>query len=250
MQKEVGGLGGRQDQIETDHKGMWAAINEMQTALAVKETTSRPFPAGASNDTEHNDTVDETILRINTDNLVEYDALLSELRGLCSGAGVQPDHYKLTGGQLARRFTLVFSGEQSLASRRAKKVHQSLRKPGGGWNRVTVQRPDHGNENVYISPDKKYSHIQREQGCKLLRDILAEHDTAGRYVSVKKEFAVTKDWAVLATVEYNATNKSTFITWQQGVAEEKKVPTEEINQRYSAKITERAARAAERRMRG
>ena len=250
IQKEVEGLGARQGCVEADHKGMWAAINDMQKALAINETSSRQFPAGASNDTEHNDTADGTILRINTDNLVEYDALLVELRGLCDGAGIKPDQYKLTGGRLARRFTLVFSGEENLACRRAKKVHQSLRKPEGGWHRVTVRRPDEASEDVYISPDKKYSHIQREQGCKLLRDILAEHDTAGTYVAVKKEFAVTKDWAVLATVEYNTTNKSTFIKWNEGVATEKQVPTEEINQRYSAKIIERAARAAERRMRG
>ena len=40
MQKEVEGLGGRQERVEADNKGMWAAINDMQKALAVSETTS------------------------------------------------------------------------------------------------------------------------------------------------------------------------------------------------------------------
>ena len=51
--QQVDGMGVRQDKVDNDQKGMLASINSMQNALAMADTTSRSFPAGASSDPIH-----------------------------------------------------------------------------------------------------------------------------------------------------------------------------------------------------
>ena len=114
---------------------------------------------------------------------------------------------------LSRRFTLVFNGpDKDTAAWRAKQFHQSLRGIDGVWEQVAVTRPSGDETNVYISPDKRHSTIQREIGCKTLASVLKEHDNAITYKIVRKEFAVVaSDWTVLPTIEYKHENKSTYI---------------------------------------
>ena len=236
-------MGARQDKIDNDQRGMWASINAMQKALAMAETTSRSFPAGASSDPNINDTIDATILRINTKNMVHHDVLLPRLQTIGDHAGIEQKHYSLKGAQgLSRRFTLVFEGhDKDAAARRAKQFHQSLRGSNSKWEEVTVTKPGGGEEVVFISPDKKYSTIQRELGCKALADVLKEHDKETNFTMVRKEFAITVDWEVFATIEYNHEKKSTHITW--GKAAEILGPrAAQIEERYNARMAERKSR--------
>ena len=128
MCKEVEGVGARQNKVGADQKGMWAAISDMQKALAISDSTSRPSPAGASSASSSHEVIDKTILRINTTNFVDYDALLAELKKICDDADVTSDKYELKGGQLAKPFTLILKGDPDTAARRVQKVRTSMRK--------------------------------------------------------------------------------------------------------------------------
>ena len=153
--------------------------------------------------------------------------------------------YTLKGATgLSRRFTLVFtSHDKDTAARRAKKFHQSLRGNDGTWEQVTVTRPSGGEETVYISPDKRYSTIQRELGCKTLAAVLKEHDDSVTFKIVRKEFAiVTSDWAVLATIEYKHENKSTHINWKTAGTEMFGSRTTQLEERYASRNMQRKAR--------
>ena len=183
FQQQVDGMGALHDKIDNDQKGMRASTNSMQKALAMAETTRRSFPAGASND------ADITILRINTYNMVDHEALLASLRTIGDSAGIAQKDYTLKGAMgLSRRFILAFTGQdKDTVTRRATKTYLSLRSDDGLWEQVTVIRPSGGEEVAYISPDKRYSTIQRELGCNTLDAVLKEHDNTITFKIVRKK---------------------------------------------------------------
>ena len=246
VRKELDNLADRQNKTDTDHKQMWAALNQMQSALALAETPNHEPPAGAASAASSHEVVDKTILRTNTTNLVGYDELLAELKKVCDDADVSSDKYELKGGQLAKRFTLAFKGDANLASRRAHKVRTSLRKSEADgttkWTDVFVQPPSGEPEKVYISPDKKKSEERREQGTKLLVALLKESKIWDKHFShVKKEFSVTWDWKPVATIEYNHESRECHIKWL-AAASQTSIDTGSIDEKYATRCAEKKHR--------
>ena len=213
MRKEVEGVGARQNKVDADQKGMWAAISDMQKALAISDSTSRPSPAGASSASSSHEVIDKKILRINTTNFVDYDALLAELKKICDDADVTSDKYELKGGQLAKPFTLILKGDPDTAARRVQKVRTSMRKEGDNgtttWTDVFVRPPDGVPEKVYISLDKTKSAERREMCTKTLAALLNKSKPNETFTIVKKEFTVTHNWKPIGTVEYMTPKRDT-----------------------------------------
>ena len=95
----------------------------------------------------------------------------------------------------------------------------------------------------FISPDKRYSTIQRELGCKTLAAVLKEHDNTINYKVVRKTFAVvTDDWTVLATIEFKHEDKSTHIKWSTAGTEKLGPRTKQLEERYVSRTAERRSR--------
>lgn len=173
----------------------------LATAEAATRTTTRATPTGGSGSNK-DDTLDATILRINTKNYVDINALLAVVRKLCTACDIPENGYELRGGSQATRFTLVFNGEVRAAERNARNVHASLRRSDNKWDKVYVDRPNgRGNEEVHISPDKEKWKVRGEQATKLLRDIIADEHSNNTFVAIKREFTITEDWQKVATID-------------------------------------------------
>ena len=64
------------------------------------------------------------------------------------------DSFKISGPQLGRNFVIDFTGPPIVATRRASKCLQSLRKPSGEWLESWLESPIGRPTKLFIGPDQ------------------------------------------------------------------------------------------------
>ena len=102
---------------------------------------------------------------------------------------MQESDFSVAGPELAKQFTLQFNGEGGLATRRAKKAGQLLRK-GDVWKQFTVTSPAEGAVPLYIAMDKNGKTVATERGVKNQRNAFVEVHPAKKWTMQKKDGSV------------------------------------------------------------
>ena len=217
--------------------------------MLLAETASRAAPPGgvarlAAVDTEPA-TADPSILRINTSALVPFAEIRAKLEALCIAAQIAAADFEITGPQtLGQRFALCFRGEPGVAGRRARKVQQSLRNADGTWNRIQITSPAGDPIEVCIGPDKLRSTLLKERGTKILARTLSASYPDIIFTTVKRESGVAIDWALLAHVSVAAGSRTSSISWNTDLAEQKGINIDAVTTQYQSHFAPREAAAS------
>ena len=121
------------------------------------------------------------------------------------------------GGALAKRFVAKFDGEPALAAKRAKQVLDLMRRPGGGWRQLVVQRPDGTPEDVYISADKSRAALRCELDTRTLGRVLSEMAPRAGFETVRRDHLVSWRWKVAGSVSYDRVGEKTVLNLDAAV---------------------------------
>lgn len=185
--------------------------------------------------------VDHTILRINSNGFVAKAAIQEFANSLCARAGISPDQFEVRGGPLARRFTLAFHGEKALASRRARKTNEMLRRDDGTWEAASIATPEGGEERLYICLDKANATIAKEKDAKTLRQVLANRFQVETEF-IKSDCSLAVQWRPLCKVVYLAGAGKTAIEWTQEVANKAGINTTTVENAWAEEVAKRKSR--------
>jgi hypothetical protein len=142
------------------------------------------------------------------------EAVTRTLNVWLQDAGLPADTYDIKGGQMSKRFTVVFKGANSLAARRVKTTLAALH-VNGEWPTLTATRDDHSSETIYASEDKLPSTIALERGTKALANILHDTYVGRKFFGFKKDNTIALEWKHLAVLSYSEHKKSVEIDWNK-----------------------------------
>ena len=142
------------------------------------------------------------------------------LAKLIHEAGLETTHFELEGDQIGKFFTMRFTAERGLASRRANKFFESLRGPAGGWKDTDSTSPAGKKVKLYFNRDRNPKQIKEEiLGKKLVRAITQQLQTANNPQNCyfkKKDNTVFINWQEAAQIEVSGPDAH-IVRWNMAI---------------------------------
>jgi len=169
IEKDVASLHKDQESLRRSQEESWAAIRDLQKALAVAEAA---VPLKDKLDFgDFNRRVDCTILRIKTDEIVPKTEIERVLRPWLEEAECDARLAEIVGPDSNRHFTIQFKGNAGIANANLKKA-RSLLRDEHGWRTFTPCTAPGGSTttSLYIDIDKNPRQKKCEADGKRLRD--------------------------------------------------------------------------------
>ncbi|CAK0887921.1 unnamed protein product, partial [Prorocentrum cordatum] len=160
--------------------------------------------------------IDATIIKVHADGLVTLAKATESLAKFVAGCDIRESDFTVTGNDIAKFFTIKFTGLPGPASRRVQKVLDSMRSSNGTWVRIYADAVSgHGAVELRMGPDKSPKQIKTEIVGKRLRQAM-EREFPNHVWRVDRTKAwITAGWApVIAYSVRPGRDEPTILTFQ------------------------------------
>ena len=218
MEQEFSDLKYTQQQHGLDNKSIWESIRKLESTVALAESVRKPLPDPAA--TLEWDTLDQTIIRLNTETYVPKASVEKLVKELASRAQVLESQLPLLGGNggHGKRVTVQLLGEFGIGGRRAAKIDRCLFTPGengeqGTWEEAYVIKEDGTRVKCFVALDKPRWKVQLERHHKIMQAVLASELCEYKIVGIKRDLTVLVGGEQTFSIEFNWADKSTSIIW-------------------------------------
>ena len=183
--------------LRNDFDALKAEVGQLRQALALDAAKPRSKSVGAP--MRGPDDFDPTLVRLTAKNLVGLDAVQLAANALLERAGFNDADATLKGPQVGRYFSLVFGGEESIATRKAKKTADLLRTKDGVWETLDVPRPgQQGSEQLSVGLDRPQNERRKGFHLRLLLESVREIHPNVHPWRLPREGVLTVAWQTVA----------------------------------------------------
>jgi len=201
------------DKVEKEQASMWKTIRMLQQDLQTAEASAPLRDPGDSATERFDRKIDVTILKVNTKEMVAKDAMATVMSTLLEEADIRNDQYSIQGMELAKKFTIRFTGTAQTAERRANKVFGLLRREDGSWRKFTCPTPAQRECDLFIGTDKSPKQVKTEMEGKRLWQSFKDKYAHLNPHFLRKEGIIQIGWVPVAKLEIQPGEEPTQILW-------------------------------------
>ena len=217
LEAEVRACQQKDRELEEQQTSLWAAIKHLQRDLLSAEQ-SVPV-RDALVDDSFDRKIDVTIIKVSSKELVDKDAVFNKVSGLSAEADIGQEHFKVNGDNVAKKFTVQFTGPAQTAERRVEKVLTLLRQGNGAWRQIFAVSPARRETQLFFGPDKSGKQIKTEMESKRLHQAFKDVHSDLNPFLLRKEGIISISWVPVARVEVFPKGQSTVVHWNSAVVE-------------------------------